>query len=100
MRGGPSAPTRLLRVDEKRIDVLLNLASDLVVAKNSYALLARRIEGELGGHALVRAVKREHETIERLSGEIHAAILRLRMVPIRQVLRSFPRLVRGLLSRL
>ena len=97
---GAPAPARVLRVDEKKIDVLLNLASDLVVAKNSHALLASRIENELGRHTLARAVQQEHEAIERLSGEIHTAILQLRMVPVGQVLRLFPRLVRDMSQRL
>jgi two-component system chemotaxis sensor kinase CheA len=89
-----------LRVDERRIDALFNLAGELIVAKNGFAHLAKRIEDEIGGHDLARAVKREHEAIERLVGEMHAAILQLRMVPVAQVFRSFPRLVRDMSQRL
>jgi two-component system, chemotaxis family, sensor kinase CheA len=94
------AATRSLRVDERRIDALFNLAGELIVAKNGFTHLAKRIEDEIGGHDLARAVKREHEAIERLVGEMHAAILQLRMVPVAQVFRSFPRLVRDMSQRL
>ena len=94
------AATRSLRVDERRIDALFNLAGELIVAMNGFAHLAKRIEDEIGGHDLARAVKREHEAIERLVGEMHAAILQLRMVPVAQVFRSFPRLVRDMSQRL
>jgi two-component system chemotaxis sensor kinase CheA len=53
---GPAA-TRSLRVNEARIDALFNLAGELIVAKNGFANLAKRIEDEIGGHELVRAVK-------------------------------------------
>ena len=58
------------------------------------------MENELRGHALADNLRREHDTIERLVGEMHAAILQLRMVPVAQVLRSFPRLVRDISHRL
>ena len=45
-------------------------------------------------------MRREYDAIERLTGEMHAAILQLRMVPVAQVFRSFPRLVRDMSHRL
>jgi two-component system, chemotaxis family, sensor kinase CheA len=89
-----------LRVDEARIDALFNLAGELIVAKNGVAHLARRVEDGIGGNELARALRREHEIIERLATEMHAAILKLRMVSIAQVFRSFPRLVRDMSQRL
>lgn len=89
-----------LRVDESKIDALVNLAAELIVAKNGFAHLAKRLEAEIGGHELVRAVRREYGAIERLAGEMHGAILQLRMVPVSRVFRSFPRLVRDISQRL
>jgi two-component system chemotaxis sensor kinase CheA len=91
---------RSLRIDEARIDALVDLAGELIVLKNSFAHLAKRIETEVGSQDLSRAVKREHLAIERLSADMHNAVLQLRMVPIAQVLRAFPRLVRDLAQRL
>ena len=42
----------------------------------------------------------QQDTIERLASELHTAILQLRMVPLAQVFRSFPRLVRDTAQRL
>jgi two-component system chemotaxis sensor kinase CheA len=91
---------RSLRVDESRIDALINLAGELIVVKNSFAHVARRLEAEIGGLDLARAIRHDHDAIERLAGEMHAAILQLRMVPVRQVFRSFPRLVRDMSRQL
>lgn len=85
-----------LRVDSSKVEALVNLAAELVVAKNGFAHLARRAEDELGGHEIARAVRREYEALERLTGDMHGAILQLRMVPIGQVFRSLPRLVRDM----
>ena len=92
--------SRSLRVHESKIDALVNLAGELIVVKNGFAHLAKRAEGEAGGRELARAVRLEHDAIERLAGEMHAAILQLRMVPIAQVFRRFPRTVRDLSQRL
>jgi two-component system, chemotaxis family, sensor kinase CheA len=88
--------SRSLRVAESKIDALVNLAGELVVVKNGLAHLAKRVEAETGAQELARAVRREQEAFDRLTGEMHAAILQLRMVPIGQVFRSFPRLVRDM----
>src|SRR5260221_4161718 len=89
-----------LRVDESKIDALVNLAAELIVAKNGFAHLAKRLEAEIGGHELVRAVRRAYGAIERVAGEMHGAILQLRMVPGSRGFRSFPRLVRDISQRL
>ena len=91
---------RLLRVDESRIDALVNLAGELIVAKNGLAHLARKVADEVGDHDLAAAVRREHDAIERLAGDLHSALLQLRMVPVAQVLRPFPRLVRDMSQQL
>jgi two-component system chemotaxis sensor kinase CheA len=92
--------SRAIRVDEGKIDALVNLAGELIVAKNGISHLARRLQDELEDRELARAVRREHDAIERLAGEMHAAVLQLRMVPVAQVFRSFPRLVRDMSQRL
>jgi two-component system, chemotaxis family, sensor kinase CheA len=94
-----NAASRWVRVPEARVDALINLAGELIVLKNSFALLARRVEADAGAD-LARAVRREQEAIERLSAGLHDAALGLRMVPVAQVLRPFPRLVRDLSQRL
>jgi two-component system, chemotaxis family, sensor kinase CheA len=105
----PVAPTtgepdrsgrRSLRVDESKIDALVNLAGELIVVKNGFAHLAKRLGAEAGGEELARLVRRDHDAIERIAGEMNAAILQLRMVPIGQVFRSFPRLVRDMSRQL
>jgi two-component system chemotaxis sensor kinase CheA len=92
--------SRSLRVDEAKIDVLVNLATELIVRKNGFAHLAKRAEDLSTDADFARALRSEYDAVERLSGEMHAAILQLRMVPVAQVFRSFPRLVRDMALRL
>jgi two-component system chemotaxis sensor kinase CheA len=93
------AASRWVRIPEARVDALINLAGELIVLKNSFAHLTRRAEAEAGAD-LSRAVRREQDAIERLAADFHDAALSLRMVPVGEVLRPFPRLVRDLSHRL
>ena len=93
------AASRWLRVPEERIDALVNLAGELMVLKNSFAHLARQVDAE-GEQDLSRAMKREQDAIERLAVDFYGSILALRMVPVGQILRPFPRMVRDLSQRL
>jgi two-component system, chemotaxis family, sensor kinase CheA len=92
--------SRGLRVDESKIDALVDLAGELLVVKNGFSHLAKRAEGETGATELARAIRDQHGAIERIAAELHAAILQLRMVPVAQVFRSLPRLVRDISQRL
>lgn len=91
---------RVLRVNEAKIDALVNLAGELVVAKNALAHSAKRIEEELVGGGAFESVRRDHQAIDRLVLELHDLILQLRMVPVGQAFQSFPRLVRDISRQL
>jgi two-component system chemotaxis sensor kinase CheA len=91
---------RVLRVNETKLNALINLAGELIVAKNALAHSARQVDQELRGHEIAAAIRRDHAASERLVVELHGATLQLRMVPVAQVFRSFPRLVRDLSRQL
>ena len=81
---------RVLRVSEAKIEALVNLAGELVVAKNALAHSAKRVEQDLAGQEVARSIRRDHDAIDRLVVELHGTILQLRMVPVAQVFRSLP----------
>jgi two-component system chemotaxis sensor kinase CheA len=91
---------RVLRVSEAKIEALINLSSELVVAKNVLAHSAKRAGETLGRHEVSASIIRDHDVIDRLVMELHSTLLQLRMVPLAQVLRSFPRLVRDVSRQL
>jgi two-component system chemotaxis sensor kinase CheA len=91
---------RVLRVSEAKIEALVNLAGELVVAKNALAHSAKRLDSELTGRDVGEAIRRDHDAIDRLVVELHGTILQLRMVPAGQVFQSFPRLVRDVSRQL
>ncbi len=91
---------RLLRVGEAKVEALVNLAGELVVAKNALAHTAKRVEEEFGDNDIARSIQRDRDAIDRLVTELHGTILQLRMVPVGQLFRSFPRLIRDIARQL
>jgi two-component system, chemotaxis family, sensor kinase CheA len=91
---------RVLRVNEAKIDELVTLAGELIVAKNALAHSSRRIDQELGGHEIASAIRRDYDAIDRLVAELHGTVLQLRMVPMAQVFQQFPRMVRDIARQL
>ncbi|GEN33611.1 chemotaxis protein CheA [Aneurinibacillus danicus] len=79
---------KTIRVDIERLDVLMNLFSELVIDRGRLEQLAR----ESGQSALMETV----EHMSRISGDLQNIILTMRMVPVEQVFNRFPRMVRDL----
>ncbi|HVO36276.1 MAG TPA: chemotaxis protein CheA [Gemmatimonadales bacterium] len=79
---------RHIRVDLRRLDALMNLIGELVLARGRLAALAHRL-GDPDLDDVTRAV-------ERLSGSLQHEIIQARMVPVWQVFDRFPRMVRDL----
>jgi two-component system chemotaxis sensor kinase CheA len=91
---------RTLRVDQEKVDMLMNLVGELVVAKNSLPFLARRAEHHFGLRELGREIKDQYSVIDRIAQELQGAVMSVRMMPVGQVFQRFPRLVRDLSQRL
>ncbi|KRB49221.1 histidine kinase [Rhizobium sp. Root708] len=82
-----------MRVDTARIDKLIEIAGELVTAKNGLAPLAEDARSR-GDGALSRRIGSSHAEIERLVASLYNAVTQARMVPLEQTFRRFPRLVR------
>jgi two-component system chemotaxis sensor kinase CheA len=91
---------RTLRVDQEKVDTLMNLIGELVVAKNSLPFLARRAEQHYGLRELGREIKDQYGVIDRIAQELQGAVMAVRMMPVGQVFQRFPRLVRDLARKL
>lgn len=89
-----------IKVDQERIDALMNLAGELIVAKNSLPFLARRAEDVYGSRPMAREIKAQYEVINRIADDLQTAVMQVRMVPVAHVFQRFNRLVRDLSRRL
>jgi two-component system chemotaxis sensor kinase CheA len=107
---GPAAGTaagasaRMLRVDAARIDRLADLVGEMVVAKNALAHalahLAARTGDGLDGKDIAHGLLASQAAIDRLVAEMHRAVMDVRMMPMRDIFRRFPRAVRDTAGQL
>ncbi|WP_229333499.1 chemotaxis protein CheA [Glaciecola sp. MH2013] len=95
-----TAASKVLRVDQHRIDTLMDLVGELIVAKNALPFLAKKAEEEFDVRPLAKEIKSQYAAINRLSDELQAAVMQIRMVPMSTVFQRFPRLVRDLARKL
>src|SRR5215218_1831203 len=77
---------RHVRIDVRRLDTLMNLIGELLIARGRLSQLA----GEIGDLALEETVTQSSRLIAELRDEITAS----RMVPVSHVFDRFPRVVR------
>ncbi|HEU6450480.1 MAG TPA: chemotaxis protein CheA [Gemmatimonadaceae bacterium] len=84
-RPTPSA-TRTVRIDLRRLDNLMNLMGELVIARGRLAELVAPMDDGAIGETMAQA--------SRLIGELQDEIMLCRMVPVGQVFDRYPRMVR------
>lgn len=89
-----------LKVEQTKIDRLMNLIGEMVVAKNAIPYLANRAETHYGVRDLSREIKAQYAVINRISEEMQDAIMQVRMMPVSFIFQRFPRLVRDTSRRL
>lgn len=87
-----------VRVDIEKLDVLMNLVSELIIAKNG---LVSASVAEDGGTASVNQKFAEQiEYLERVTTNLHESVMKVRMMPIESVFAKYPRMIRDLNKKL
>lgn len=83
---------RSVRVDIEKLDDLMNLVSELIIAKNglvSMNSIETKVEAGSGFNEQI-------EYLERITTNLHQSVMKVRMVPIESVVNRFPRMIRDL----
>ena len=91
---GKPVVNRTVRVDIEKLDVLMNLVSELIIAKNSL-VSASTTEGISGA-----GFNEQIEYLESVTTNLHESVMKVRMVPIESVVSKFPRMIRDLSKKL
>ena len=96
-KGGAAKPAvnRTVRVDIEKLDVLMNLVSELIIAKNS--LVSFATSESTSSHS---GFNEQIEYLESVTTNLHESVMKVRMVPIESVVNKFPRMIRDLSKKL
>ena len=89
------AVNRTVRVDIEKLDVLMNLVSELIIAKNS--LVSFATSDNQNSHT---GFNEQIEYLESVTTNLHESVMKVRMVPIESVVNKFPRMIRDLSKKL
>ncbi|MGN0431628.1 MAG: chemotaxis protein CheW [Lachnospiraceae bacterium] len=96
---GKPVVNRTVRVDIEKLDVLMNLVSELIIAKNSL-VAASAASVQQTGMAAPSNVNEQIEYLESVTTNLHESVMKVRMVPIESVVNKFPRMIRDLSKKL
>ena len=90
--------SRSVRVDIDKLDILMNLVSELIIAKNGLVSVStgdKEITAENS-----QTFHEQIEYLERVTTNLHESVMKVRMVPIDSVVNRFPRMIRDLTRKL
>lgn len=91
---GKPVVNRTVRVDIEKLDTLMNLVSELIIAKNSL------VSASAASGTSSTAVNEQIEYLESVTTSLHESVMKVRMVPIESTVSKFPRMVRDLQKKL
>lgn len=87
----PNPNHRTLRADVDKLDHMLNLTGEIVIAQGRLRQMIEKLGGEQG-----RAILEMHRDAERLYLDLQSEVMSIRMVPVGPLFRQFVRSVRDL----
>jgi two-component system chemotaxis sensor kinase CheA len=85
-----------IRVEIKRLDVLMNIVSELVLSRNRLVQISKVFEESYENDNAVKNLAELSNTIDLLTADLHTSLMRVRMVPINRVFSKYPRMIRDL----
>jgi two-component system, chemotaxis family, sensor kinase CheA len=83
-----------LRVDSARIDAVMNLVGELIIGKSMLHRTLSEFDQKYAKDPLRGKFSEALAFQSRVLDELHKCVLKIRMVPVEQLFRRFPRVVR------
>jgi two-component system chemotaxis sensor kinase CheA len=85
-----------VRVSEEKLNRLMNVIGELVVTKNVFGQIARKLIIDHDLPSISREVKDAGLGVNRISEELEDIIMSMRMTAVRHVFQKFPRIIRDI----
>lgn len=85
-----------VRVEESRLDHLMNLIGELIINRNRFILIDRKMRSDEQEVKIKEELKQATTMLSEISNNLQATIMKVRMLPINSVFQKFPRMVRDL----
>jgi two-component system chemotaxis sensor kinase CheA len=95
-RKTPAQVEQTIRVDVKRLDHLMNLIGELVLAKNRLIKINDDVEERYEGEEFLEELNQVVSIVSLVTTDLQIAVMKTRMLPIGKVFNKFPRMIRDL----
>lgn len=92
-------PENILRVDAEKIDNVLNLVGELIIAKSMMQQTMQEFARRYPKDALRPRFSDAMGFQSRVLNDLQRSVMKIRMVPVEQLFRRFPRIVRDAAKR-
>jgi|GEM_PF-287341 len=89
----PSQP-QSIRVSQDKLDKMMDMISELLIAKNAFMHLSAKLNAEYDLPELSKEMKEVGFSVNRITDELQNAVMSIRMVEIKTVFQKMPRIVR------
>lgn len=91
-----TAAEKTIRTSVERLDTLMNLVGELITDRNRLNMIRGEMEARFHGDPQVDALSETIAHVGRITDQLQAEVMSIRMLPISNVFNKFPRLVRDL----
>ena len=95
-RPDPAALPSTVRIEQSKLDRLMRVVGELLVARGAFPLLVRKLNDGAAGATVVKELKEAGSNVSRIADELQASVMSIRMLPLKTAFQKFPRLVRDL----
>ena len=96
LSGKKEVVEKTIRVPEAKLDLLMNLVSELVINRGAFFSISQRLDSGYDISRLSREMKEATQTMRRITAELQTTVTDLHMLPIKTLFSKFPRLVRDI----
>jgi two-component system, chemotaxis family, sensor kinase CheA len=83
-----------IRVNQEKLDTMMNTIAELMVTKNAFMHVAKRLSLEYNIPELAKEVKEIGASVSRISDELQNSMMSIRMVEVKTVFQKMPRIIR------
>jgi len=93
------APESILRVDAERIDNVLNLVGELIIGKSMLQQVLNEVNRRFPKESFRGRLSDALAFQARVLNDLQRSVMKVRMVPVEQLFRRFPRMLRDVAKR-
>jgi len=87
---------KTVRTSVERLDILMNLVGELITDRNRLVTIRGELETRFHGDDRIEAISETITHVGRITDQLQAEVMGIRMLPISNVFNKFPRMVRDL----